>query len=68
MTNRPETLLIENEDNHKAFCHMVETLYEHGARMTPTTAQAAAEALASLPPELKQALRAMLDDTTAARQ
>ena len=68
MMNQPEVLLIENEDNHKAFCHMAEILYEHCARMTPDTAQAAAEALASLPPELKQALRAMLDDTTAELQ
>lgn len=68
MMNQPEALLIENEDNHKAFCHMAETLVEHGARMTPDTGQAAAEALASLPPELKLALRALLDDTTAERQ
>lgn len=65
MLNRPEALLIDNEDHHKAFCHMAEILYEHCARMTPDTAQAAAQALASLPPELKQALRAILDDTAA---
>ena len=68
MTNLPEALLIEDEDDHKAFCHMAEILYEHCARMTPDTAQAAAEALASLPPELKLALRALLDDTTAELQ
>ena len=32
--------------------------------MTPSTAQTAAQSLATLPVELKQALRAILDTTT----
>ena len=34
-------LLIATKGNHDAFCQLAETLVEHGARMTPTTAQAA---------------------------
>ena len=59
------TLLLATQGNHKAFCQLAETLIEHGARMTLSTAQTAAHVLASLPPELKQALRAILDTTAA---
>ena len=62
------TLMLATKANHGAFCQLAETLVEHGARMTPSTAQTAAHVLASLPPELKQALRAILDDTAADRQ
>ena len=60
-----ESLLLATQANHEAFCLLAETLVEHSARMAPSTAQTAAHALASLMPELEQALRAILDTTAA---